>query len=227
MSGLLIGDADPLADRRDHRDRRGRLRRELALSPLVEGSVVRAHRLPRRAGGDRRRRLRAAVHPRLHAGQHERAADADRARRSSDARHHPRPHAHRHRGRLLCPRAADPRGGLDRRRDARPAHAGARTAARAALRQVRLRAALGRLRNDDGADARAARRICRAGQGGRRRGAGAERPRARIGRDHRPRPDRPRILQPLEPLRRGRPDPADRGHRGAGASCATTSNRIR
>ena len=44
--------------------------------------VVRPHRLPRRAGGDRRRRLRAAVHPRLHAGQHERAADADHPRRS-------------------------------------------------------------------------------------------------------------------------------------------------
>ena len=67
--------------------------------------------------------------------------------------------------------------------------------ARAAVRQVRLRAPLGRLRNDDGADARAARRICRAGESRGGGGAGAERPRTRIGRDHRSRPDRPRILQ--------------------------------
>ena len=82
-------------------------------------------------------------------------------REKRDAAHHPRPHAHRHRGRLLCPRAVNARGGVDRRGDARPAHARARAAACAAFRQVRLRAALGRLRNDDGADARAARRICR------------------------------------------------------------------
>ena len=88
-------------------------------------------------------------------------------------------------------------------------------AACAALRQVRLRPALRRLRDDDGADARAARRLCRAREGGGGRGAGAERSRARIGRDHRSRPDRPRILQSAEPLRRGRPDPAHRGHRGA------------
>ena len=53
-----------------------------------------------------------------------------------------------------------PRGGVDRRRHARPAHAAARAAARPALRQVRLGAALGRLRDDDGGDARAARRLC-------------------------------------------------------------------
>ena len=71
---------------------------------------------------------------------------------------------------------ADARSGLDRRRDARATHAGTGTAACAALGQVRLRDALGRFRNDDGADARAARRICRARQGSRRRGAGPERP---------------------------------------------------
>ena len=38
---------------------------------------------------------------------------------------------------------------------------------------------------------------------------------ARIGGDHRSRPDRPRILQPVEPLRRRRPDQAHRGHRVA------------
>ncbi len=106
------------------------------------------------------------------------------------------------------------RGGLDRRRDARPPHAGAGEAARAALRQVHLRVALGRLGNDDGADARAARRICRARQGRRGRGAGAERPRTGIGRHHRSRSDRSGVLQPLEPLRRRRSDPADGGHRG-------------
>ena len=54
---------------------------------------------------------------------------------------------------------------VDRRRDARPPHHGAGTAARAALRQVRLGAALGRLRNDHGGDARAARRLRHARQG--------------------------------------------------------------
>ncbi len=94
-------------------------------------------------------------------------------------RHHPRPHARRYRGRFLRPRAGDPRSRLDRRRDARPPHHGARAAPCAAFRQVRLRDPLGRLGNDDGADARAARRICRARQGRRRRGAGAERTRTR------------------------------------------------
>ena len=111
-------------------------------------------------------------------------------------RHHPRPHAHRHRGRIstsACSRRAKAvsiaAATLGRRTH------GARTAARAALRQVRLRDALRRLGNDHGADARAARRLCRARQGRRRRGAGPERARAGIGRDHRSRPDRPRILQ--------------------------------
>jgi predicted TIM-barrel enzyme len=43
-------------------DRRGGLHRELALSPILQGSVVCAHGLPRRTGGDQRRRLRAAFH---------------------------------------------------------------------------------------------------------------------------------------------------------------------
>ena len=171
------------------------------------------HRFPRRAGGDQRRRLCAAIHSRVHAGQHERAADADHSVEAG-RRDHPRSHAHRHRSRLLCPGAADTRGGRDCRGDARPANAGTRKAAYAALRQVRFRHALGRLGNDHGADAREARRIRRARQGRGRRSAGPERPRARIGGDHRPRSDRPRILQPVEPLRRGRPDPADGGHRG-------------
>ena len=59
--------------------------------------------------------------------------------------------------------------------DARPTHHGARAAACAAFRQVRLRYPLGCFGNDDGADARAARRICRPRQGRRRRGARAER----------------------------------------------------
>ena len=53
-----------------------------------------------------------------------------------------------------------------------------------------------------------------AGQGGGRRGAGAERPRTGIGGAHRSRPDRPAILQPVEPLRRRGLDAADRGDRG-------------
>src|SRR5215471_5811214 len=66
---------DPLADRGDHRDRRWRLYRELALPPFLEGSLVRSHRLPGRTRGDQWWRVRAAFHPRLYAGQHERAAD--------------------------------------------------------------------------------------------------------------------------------------------------------
>ena len=66
---------------------------------------------------------------------------------------------------FLCSRAADQRGRIDRRGDARPAHARAGTIACAALGQVRFRAALGRLGNDDGADARAAQRIRLAGEG--------------------------------------------------------------
>ena len=58
---------DPVADHRDHRHRGVRLCRELALPSLVQGGRVRPHRLHGRTGGDRRRRLRAAVHPRFHA----------------------------------------------------------------------------------------------------------------------------------------------------------------
>ena len=135
----------------------------------------------------------AFVLPFIHdytSGQHERVADGDRARQTG-RRHHPRPHARRYRGGLLRPRAVDPRSRLDRRRDARTPHHGTRAAARIAFRQVRLRHPLGCFGDDHGADARAARRICRARQGRRRRSAGAERTRARVGRDHRPRPDRP------------------------------------
>ena len=60
---------------------------------------------------------------------------------------------------------ATARSRLDRRRDARTPHHGARTAPRAAFRQVRLGHPLRRLGNDDGTDARAARRICRTRQG--------------------------------------------------------------
>ena len=51
------------------------------------------------------------------------------------------------------------------------------------------------------------------GEGGRVRGAGDERPGARIGRDHRARPDRPGVLQPLQPVRRRGSDAAHRGDR--------------
>ena len=96
---------DPVADHRGHRHRDHRLPGELALSPVLEGGVLRAHRSVRRAGGDQRRRLRAAVHPRLHAGEHERAADGDRAREGGRADHQG-PHARRHRGRVLRAREA-------------------------------------------------------------------------------------------------------------------------
>ena len=59
-------------------------------------------------------------------------------RAKAGCRHHPRPHARRYRGGLLRPRAVDPRSRLDRGGDARPTHHGARTAACAAFRQVRL-----------------------------------------------------------------------------------------
>ena len=107
------------------------------------------------------------------------------------------------------------RGGIHRGRDARPPHHGAGAPACAALRQIRLGAALDRFRNDDGGDARAARRLRHAREGGRRRGPGPERPRARIRRHHRPRPDRSRIFQSVEPLRRRRLDPAHPGDRDA------------
>ena len=115
-------------------------------------------------------------------------------RSRQDARHHPGPHARRHRGRLLRPRAGD---------RAKPCRSPPRRSAGAPWSRSSFTRCLsgkfvsahplGRLRNDHGGDARAARRICRARQGRRRRGAGAERPRAGIGRDHRSRPDRSRI----------------------------------
>ena len=57
-------------------------------------------------------------------------------------------------------------------------------------------------------------RLPAARQGGRCRGAGAERPRARDRGADRPRPDRPAVLQSVQPLRRGRSDQADRRDRG-------------
>ena len=117
-----------------------------------------------------------------HAGQHERAADGGRARQAGRA-DHPRPHARRHRGRVLCPRRRRP----PKRSSIAAATLGRRTMEPEQLhellvRQVRLGAALRRRRDDDGGDARAARRLCRARQGARGRGAGPERPRARVGR---------------------------------------------
>ena len=204
---------DTVAHRRDRRHRDHRLPRELALSPVLEGGLVRSHRVPRRESGDRRRCLRAADHPRHHPGQHERPSDGGhpRERRRAD---HQGSHAGRHMGRVLRAGGADQAGGVGCRRDARPAHHGAGPAARAALRQVHLGVALGRLRGDHVRNARAARRLRHPRQGRRRRGARPERPGARIRRHHRSRPDRPAILQSVEPLRRRRPDPADRGDRG-------------
>ena len=76
-------------------------------------------------------------------------------------------------------------------------------------------------------NARAARRIRHARQGGRRRSARPERPGARIRRHHRSRSDRSAVLQSVEPFRRGRPDAAHRGDRASVASFATTSSRTR
>ena len=128
--------------------------------------------------------------------------------------HHPRPDAGRHRCRLLCARSRHHRGGVARGLDARPAHHAAGDAARAAVRQVRLGDPLGRLRDDDGGHARAARGLSRQGQGGRRRGARPERARTGIGGADQSRPDRSAVFQRLEPLRRRRPDPSDRADRG-------------
>ena len=123
---------------------------------------------------------------------------------------------------------ADRRGGVARRRDARPAHHAAGDAARAVVRQVRLGAALGRLRDDDGGDARAARRLS-----SRRSSEAAAEALAKNGLELESvaltdldQTDL-RILQPLEPLRRRRPDPSDRGDRGPAQDCATTSSRTR
>ena len=61
---------------------------------------------------------------------------------------------------VLHPGATDARGGHDRRRHPRPAHHERRRARYAALRQIRLRAALCRLRNDHDRDARTPGRVC-------------------------------------------------------------------
>ena len=113
------------------------------------------------------------------------------------------------------------------RRNARPAHHGAGAAACAAVRQVRLRVALGCLRDEHGRDARAARRLPGARQGRGSRGPGAERPGARDGGAHRPRPDRPAVLQSVEPVRRRRPHQPDRRDRGPAQAAGTTSSRTR
>ena len=65
---------------------------------------------------------------------------------------------------------------LDRGSDLGPPHHGAGAPARAALRQVRLRAALHRVRDDHGGNARAARRLRHAREAGGCRRSGAERP---------------------------------------------------
>ena len=101
----------------------------------------------------------------------------------------------------------------------------AATLGRRTMEQDRLHALLsgkfisslrtGRLGDDADRNARAARRIRHARQGGRRRGTRPEWPGARIGRHHRSRPDRPAVLQSVEPFRRRRPDAADRGDRAA------------
>ena len=159
-------------------------------------------------------------------GQHERAAD-ERGARQGRCAHHQGPHARRHRRRLLRARRADAGGRRAGRRHARPPHHGAGAPARAALRQVRLGAALGRLRDDHGRDARAARRLPAARQGRGCGSPGAERPGAGDGGADRPRPDRPAVLQPVEPVRRRRPDQADRRDRGPAQAAGTTSSRTR
>ncbi len=193
MSGDSGWRIDSLADRRDRRDRDRRLHRELALPPFVEGGVLRPHRSARRTvvinGG-------AFVLPFIHdiTPVNMNVLPMEIVRGQARRADHPRPHAHRHRGRLLRPRAADPRGGRHRRRDARPAHAGARAAARAALRQVRLGASArspSEMTMEEMHEQRGEYVTRR--QGRRRRGARPERARAGIGRHHRSRPDRPRI----------------------------------
>ena len=113
--------------------------------------------------------------------------------------------------------------------------------ARAAVGQVHRRAALGGGGDDARGDARAARRLRHQGKGGGLRGARDERSRARVGRDYRARPDGPGVLQPLQPVRRGRSHPPHRGDRdppqdaqrhragrdGAGFAPATSKPRSR
>ena len=123
-SGVYVHDCStdrrhhPVADRGDHRHRDHRLPRQLALPAILQGGVVRPHRPHGRTRGHRRRRLRAADHPRHHAGQHERAAD-ERGPRQGRCAHHQGPHARRHRRRLLRARRADAGSGRAGRRDAR------------------------------------------------------------------------------------------------------------
>ena len=214
MSGHSDRDADPLAHRRDHRHRDRRLCRELALPPLVEGSVLRPHRLLRRTGGHRRRRLRAAVHPRYHAGQHERAADADRAREAA-TRSSPS-------DRMRVDIEADFYVRVPPTREA--VSIAAATLGRRTMEPERLHALL------SGKFVSALRSVASEmtmEQMHEQRGEYVARVKAaaaealaqnglelEIGGHHRSRPDRPRILQSVEPLRRGRSDPADRGHRG-------------
>ena len=168
MSGQLIGATHPVAHRRDHRHCDHRLPRQLALPPVVEGGRLRPHRLPRRAGRHRRRRLRAADHSRHHARQHERAADGGDAR-ARTMRSSPRTACASTSGPNSTCGCADHGGGLARRRYARPAHDGAGTLHAllsgkfvSALRSVASEMTMDR-------DARAARRVRHA-----REGCGAE-----------------------------------------------------
>ena len=218
-SGVCVHDCSAdrchhlVADRGDRRHRHRRLSRQLAVSAILQGGLVRSNGPDGRARRDQRRRLRVADHPRHHPGQHECAAD-ERGPCQGRCAHHQGPHARRHRGRLLCSRRADARGRGAGRRDPWPAHDGTGATARSPVRQVHLGAALGRLRDEHGGDARAAGRLPAARQGGRCRGAGAERSGARDRGADRSRPDRFAVLQPVEPLRCRRLDQADRRDRG-------------
>ena len=80
---------------------------------------------------------------------------------------------------VLCAGAADAGGGDHRRRYARPAHHERRRPRCAPLRQVRLGAAFGRVRDDDGGNARTPRRVRHPGQGIGPGRPGAERARGR------------------------------------------------
>ena len=212
---ILIGAAHPLADRRDHRDRDRRLLVNwLYRRSSKEVSFVRTGLLGESVVINGGAFVLPFIHD-YHAGQHERAADGGRrapgTTPSSPA--------------TACASTSRPTSMSACSRPARRFRIAAATLGRRTMepeqlhallvRQIRLGDPLGRLRDDHGGNARAARRLCRARQGRRAAEALAQNGlELEIGRDHRSRPDRPRILQPLEPLRRRRPDPADRGDRG-------------
>ena len=203
-----------MAHRGDHRHCGDRLSAQLAVSPLDQGSRLRAHRFRRGKGGNQRRGAGPADRPRGDAGKPERGAHPYRPHPGRGC-HYRRPGARRYRGRVLRPSPAAARSGRGGGFDARPAHVGGRPAGGAAFRQVRRRAALRSRGAFARRDARAARGFRRRRCRTRRLRSRPERPRTRIGRDHRSGPDQSRILQSVEPVRRRGPDPADRDHRGA------------